>query len=210
MVYSQTSIETIIVIGITIILSTILKDYGSVIIIIPVAFFLIESRIRHRSWVSIGFNVRDTLINVRENWCVVVFAGIILPLLIFLIAKQFVPEFITHVRSRLPLNINAIIPAIIAIGIGTFLEEVIFRGFIQERLSWFIGTPIAIIIASILFGFMHISKGSFKIVAFDLTGIFIDSIFFGIIFSKTNNIFASWTVHYMGDITALICLLFLI
>ncbi|MBZ9687374.1 CPBP family intramembrane metalloprotease [Clostridium estertheticum] len=207
---SEILIETIIVIGITIILSTIFKDYGSVIIIILVVFFLIESRIRHRSWVSIGFNVKDTLINARKNWCVVVFVGIILPLLIFFIAKQFVPEFITHVKSRLPLNINAIIPAIIAITIGTFLEEVIFRGFIQERLSWFIGTPIAIIITSILFAFMHISKGSFKIVTFDLTGIFIDSIFYGIIFSKTKNIFASWSVHYMSDLVALLCFLFFI
>jgi len=207
---NQILIETIIIIGITIILSTIFKNYRSVISIIPAVFFLIESRIRHRSWVGIGFNVKDILINIRENWYMVIFVGIILPLLIFFIGKQFVPEFITHVKSRLPLNVNSIIAALIAIAIGTFLEEIIFRGFIQERLSWFIGTPIAIIIASILFAFIHISKGSFKIVAFDLIGIFIDSIFFGIVFSKTNNIFASWIVHYMSDITALLCLLFLV
>ena len=210
MVDNQILIETIIIIGITIILSTIFKNYRSVISIIPAVFFLIESRIRHRSWVGIGFNVKDILINIRENWYMVIFVGIILPLLIFFIGKQFVPEFITHVKSRLPLNVNSIIAALIAIAIGTFLEEIIFRGFIQERLSWFIGTPIAIIIASILFAFIHISKGSFKIVAFDLIGIFIDSIFFGIVFSKTNNIFASWIVHYMSDITALLCLLFLV
>jgi uncharacterized protein len=200
-------IETIVVIGITIILFIKFNKYNSLISCIPIVFFLIERKIRHRSWADVGFNINNTLINLRENRYLIIFAAIILPMLTFFIAKYFKPEYITYVKSRLPLNINAIITSVITIAIGTFLEEIIFRGFIQERIGWFTGAPIAIVIASILFALMHISKGSFDIIAIDLAGIFIDSLFFGIIFLNTNNIFASWISHFLSDLTGLLCLL---
>lgn len=209
----QILIETIIVIGVTIILTKIFNNYESIIIlVIPTIYLFTERIIRHRSWFEIGFNIKNTLINLRGNWQWTFLVGIIMPLLTFFIAKYFCPEFIIHVKSRLPLevNINMLTSAIISIAIGTFLEEVIFRGFIQARLSWSIGTPTAIIFTSILFAFMHISKGSFSIVAIDLSGIFIDSLFYGIIFSNTNNVFASWIPHYISDLVALLCILFLI
>lgn len=98
------------------------------------------------------------------------------------------------------------IPTIITITIGTFLEEIIFRGFVQERLGWFTDVPIAIMISSILFAFMHYSSGDFNIVIFDIITLFIDSILFGIIYAKTKNVFTSWIAHYLCDIVAIICI----
>lgn len=205
-------IETIVVISITIILAKKFTKYESmIIVVIPLVYFFTERIIRHRSWSEVGFTAKDTLSNLCKNWKLCFVAGIIMPLLTFFIAKYFCPEFIIHVKSRLPIdvNVNMLASAIISIVIGTFLEEIIFRGFIQARLSFFINLPMAIIFTSLLFSLMHISKGSFSIVAFDLGGIFIDSILYGIIFSNTNNIFTAWISHFASDLTALLCVIFL-
>lgn len=206
-------IETIILISVTIILAKIFNKYESIIIVaIPMVYFLTERIIRHRSWVEVGFNVKNTLSNLSENWHWCFLVGIVIPLLTLLFSKYFCPEFINHVKSRLPIDVNTnmLTSTIISIAIGTFLEEVIFRGFIQARLSWFMSMPMAVIFTSILFAFMHISKGSFSIVAIDLSGIFIDSIIYGIIFLKTNNIFTTWISHFISDLVALLCVLFFI
>lgn len=135
---------------------------------------------------------------------------VISPLLTFYIGKHYIPGFVNHVNSRLPSDIKAIVPAILTVTVGTFLEEISFRGFVQGRLEWFITPPKAVIISSILFAFMHYSHGSIAIVTFDITGVFIDSILFGIIYTKTKNIFTSWIGHYLSDLIGLACLFFLL
>lgn len=105
------------------------------------------------------------------------------------------------------ISTATITSAIITITIGTFLEEVAFRSFFQERLSWFIKPTFAILLTSVVFGFMHFSKGSPLIVSFDILGIIIDSIVYGIIYNKTKNIFASWIIHYLADIVGFILIL---
>jgi membrane protease YdiL (CAAX protease family) len=80
------------------------------------------------------------------------------------------------------------------------MEELIFRAFFQERLSWFINIPMAIGISSAVFALLHYSKGSFSIVAFDIFTIFVDSIIYGVIYHRTKNIFASWIPHFLADI----------
>lgn len=207
---TQLLIETLVVISITILLFLTFNNLKSIIPVIPVIYLLIERRIRHRSWSDVGFNAKNILSDIKMNWYLILLVGVISPLLTFYIGRYCIPGYIDHVKSRLPMDVNVIIPAIITATIGTFLEEVIFRGFVQGRLELFI-TPIkAIIISSFLFAFMHYSNGSIAIVALDMIGIFIDGILFGIIFSKTKNIFASWIGHYLSDLIGIVCLLFLL
>ncbi|WP_064094393.1 CPBP family intramembrane glutamic endopeptidase [Rossellomorea aquimaris] len=58
----------------------------------------------------------------------------------------------------------------------------------------------AIILTSILFSIMYISTGSPAIVFIDLSTIFIDSLLFGVIFYKTNNLYVSWIAHALGNL----------
>ena len=202
--------ETLTAIIITVLLFLIFNNLKAIIPVIPIIYLLIEKRIRHRSWAEIGFNIKTVLIDIKKNWHFITLAGVISPLLTFYIGKYCITGYIEHVKSRLPMDVKVIIPAIISITIGTFLEEIIFRGFIQGRLQWFIEPVKAIIISSLLFAFMHYSDGSIAIVISDMFGIFIDSILFGIIFTRTKNIFTSWIGHYISDLIGMICLLFLI
>lgn len=202
--------ETLMVIITTVSLFSIFNSLTSIIPLICVIYLLIERRKRHRSWSDIGFKIKTILSDVRSNWHLILLVGVISPLLTFYMGKYCILGYIDYLKSRLPMDVEIIIPAIITVTIGTFLEEIIFRGFIQGRLEWFITPLKAIIISSILFAVMHYSHGSISIIVLDMSGIFVDSILFGIIFTRTKNIFASWIGHYLSDLIGIVCLLFLI
>jgi membrane protease YdiL (CAAX protease family) len=143
------------------------------------------------------------------HWIIAV--GVIAQFIVITIAKYFVPGFFEHVKARIPLmNISKIIPLLIMILILTFAEEIVYRGFFQERISWFIKPSYAIVLLSIVFGMMHYSSGYIPIVIYDIGTVFIDSIIYGIIFNRTKNIFASWIGHLLADLVGVVLLLFYI
>ena len=57
----------------------------------------------------------------------------------------FYSEEVAHITGRLTLTFSTTVVLIVAAVVLTFVEEVVFRVTIQERLSWFIGTPAAIV-----------------------------------------------------------------
>jgi membrane protease YdiL (CAAX protease family) len=71
-------------------------------------------------------------------------------------------ELMNHITGRLSISFGSL-ESLSAIGglpvtalILILMEEVVFRVTIQERLSWFVGTPAAILFASsIIFGLVH-------------------------------------------------------
>lgn len=199
-------IETLMVISITILLFIIFPAFNSYTPLIAAVYLLAEKRIRNRTWSEIGFKPQNTLSDLKKNWYFILLAGTLAPIFSFLGGKYFVPGFIEHVKARLSLNIDQIVPTIIVIAIGTFLEELIFRGFLQGRLECFITPFKSILISASLFAFMHFSNGTISIVAWDLFGIFLDSILYGIIFAKTHNIITSWIAHFLADLVGLLCL----
>ena len=174
---------------------------------LPAVYLLVEKRLRRRTWIELGFKIKSTFTDLRKNWYLIGLVGVVSPLLTFFAAKIFLPGYIDHVTSRLPMNVHVIIPALITVLIGTFLEEVIYRGFMQNRLEVYLGPLRAIVISSLLFAFMHFSPGSLTIVSFDILGIFVDSVLYGMIFSRTKNVFASWVGHLISDVVGIICFL---
>jgi membrane protease YdiL (CAAX protease family) len=79
----------------------------------------------------------------------------------------------------------------------TLMEEVVFRVTNQDRLSWFIGTPSAILITPIIFGVVHAigTSGSLPVILLDITGVAIDSVFFAIIYATNHNLSLTWATH---------------
>jgi membrane protease YdiL (CAAX protease family) len=197
------TIETVTVLLVTILLFILFEKYRSVLTALPVLYLVIERRFRDRTWSSLGFKFKNIGEDIKSVWIWLLIVIFISPIMTLLIANRFLPEFIVHVKDRLPMDINSLIPTLVVITIGTFLEEIIFRGFVQERLSWFTGSAISIIVASILFALMHYASGDTKIVTYDMVTILIDSIIYGIIFLKTKNLFVSWIGHYLCDIVAI-------
>ena len=176
--------------------------------LIPVAYLLIERRLRSRTWADIGFKFSTFWQDLRVNWFLFVLAGIIIQPLTALLAKTFAPTYLEHVISRLPfpqdINWLTLIPLL---AVSLIAEEMTFRSLIQGRLTHFMGNAVAIVIASLLFAVAHFSPGAFLIVAIDLITIFIDSILYGIMYARGNNLIVVWIAHLLGDILGMIFLL---
>jgi membrane protease YdiL (CAAX protease family) len=205
----QILLETLILMVITLVFSFTTGALKGLAQIAPIIYFIIERSIRHHTWSEVGFKFKNTLRDIKDNWYWVVIVVIGIQLLTIIVGKFILPDYVGYVKERVPMIISTstIISMIITITIGTFLEEVTFRSLFQERLSWFIKPTFAILVTSIMFGLMHFSKGLPLIVTFDILGIIIDSVIYGIIYNKTKNIFASWVTHYLADIMGVILIL---
>jgi membrane protease YdiL (CAAX protease family) len=120
----------------------------------------------------------------------------------------FYSEEVAHITGRLALTFGTVAVLIGLAVILTFLEEAVFRVTIQERLSWFIGTPAAVVFASLLFGVAHeiATSGSLPVVLTDYGGVVLDGLFFGAIYARTHNLAVVWATHLTADIVGIITL----
>jgi len=202
-------LETLIVTVVSFCGILLLPQLKLVFSLLPIAYLLIERRIRHRTWADLGFRFNTFWADLRANWFWFVLVGIISQPVWFLLERAIAPEIVSHIVERLPfpptaggLLVYALPLAIVLIG-----EELTHRTLIQGRLTPFIGIPAAIAVASLIFGLSHYSAGPFLIVALDISSIVFDSVLFGIIYARSNNLIVVWAVHLLGDMLGLVCLI---
>jgi len=193
--------ETLLVLLVSLGLGLIYPGLKTFSILLPVAYLIIERRLRKRSWSELGFDLKGFPAALKANWWLVVLVAFVVQVLAVFSTRAFLPAFITHVVERLPISIHngwmILIPSLL---LSTLGEEIVYRGFFQERLSWFIQAPLAIGIVSVVFALMHYSPGPLGVVVVDLGLIVIDSILYGAIFARSKNIFVAWIAHALADI----------
>ena len=176
--------------------------------LIPVVYLLVERPLRRHTWADIGFKFSTFWQDLRDNWGWFLLAGVIIQPLTAFLARSFAPAYLQHVISRLPfpqdINWFVLIPVL---AISLIFEEMTFRSLIQGRLTPFIGKTSAIVLTSFLFAIAHFNPGVFSVVAIDLVTLFIDSILYGIIYARSNNLIVVWVAHLFGDVLGMIFLL---
>ena len=201
-------LETIVVTVVTLLGMWFLPAFKTGFALIPLVYLLIERRLRRRSWNDLGFKFRTFWQDLRSNWFWFILVGVISQPLTALLTKYFFPEYLEHVISRLPFNegmgLGLILPML---AVSLVLEELTYRTLIQGRLTPYIGAPLAILIASFLFGFAHFASGPFWIVFLDVFTIIVDSILFGVIYKRSGNLVVTWAAHLIGDVLGLIVLM---
>jgi membrane protease YdiL (CAAX protease family) len=127
---------------------------------------------------------------------------------IALLAKALWPAFLVHVESRIPLLDTTQPVALLGmLLVATLGEEMAYRCLFQERLSWFTKTPVAIVAVSVVFGLMHWSEGDLAVTIIDVTLVTLDSIIFGLIFSRGRNLYVAWLTHFLVDVVGVALLL---
>ena len=94
--------------------------------------------------------------------------------------------------------------------LATLSEELVYRGMVQQRLNWFMGAAPAILLASLVFALMHWTPGDPAIVAWDVGFVAIDSILYGAIFARGNNLWVAWLAHWAADLVGVALLLWLV
>jgi uncharacterized protein len=182
--------------------------YKGVLIFIPLVYLFVERRFRKRTLAEIGFKLRETGNGLLQNWWLILLVGVVTQLASVWIGQTFVPGFLEHVQARIPfLDQMGLVAFILPMALGTFGEEIIYRGIFQERLSWFWGTAVAIVITSVTFGLAHYSPGPLNILLVDMGLIVVDSILYGLIFARSKNLFVSWIAHFLADIVGLVILI---
>jgi membrane protease YdiL (CAAX protease family) len=126
-------------------------------------------------------------------------------------------ELVHHITARLPVDIASGsglegIAGLLAVALVlTLVEEIVYRVTVQERLSWYVGTPAAILMTAAIFGLAHAvgTSGSPQVVLSDVAGVTFDGVLLGIIYAKTHNLAVTWATHYAADVVGLLALIVL-
>jgi len=180
----------------------------------PIVAILIfyETITQNRGLDSLGIKKENFLRNIGIG----ILAAFLGFYLIFLIIELAIPGVIEEIKSRpetisnffmynFSFPLNYILQTIYAFAILSPAEELLFRGFIQNKLQKAISPYSAIIVQSILFGLTHFIPAYangwpfLHCFTYGLIG-FIGGLILGIVFYKTNNnIVAPWIAHAIAD-----------
>jgi membrane protease YdiL (CAAX protease family) len=194
----------------TTLLSFLIPAIKGLLEILVVIYFLAEAFLRHRAWTEIGFKPKAFFRDLLANWWLVLLVGFVTQLVPILIAKSL-PEYLTHIQERLPVDISAGWGVLlVTLLVGTLAEELAYRALFQERLSWGLGTPLAVLLVALVFAGMHWAPGKAAVVFTDLAFIALDGVIYGAIFARSKNIFVAWLAHFLADVVGITLLIALL
>ncbi len=182
-------------------------------VVIGVVFFFINKRSEKLSDKEAGLDINSIKTNLKSKS---IWFWLLLPLIMdafsITISKLFLPEYIEHVLARTVIfvSFDKVVIMIIQLLILALGEEIAWRGFFQKHLNKVFPITHTIVISSILFALGHITEGNTIIVLYDIFFVFINSILYGIIFYKTNNVWLSTISHFVANLFSIIVLVFLL
>jgi membrane protease YdiL (CAAX protease family) len=189
-----------------------LTPYKLAGMLIIIAYLIAEKIIRKRKGSVEVFRFKEIPKGIKDTWVFIVLVVVVSPLIFIMIGKLFVPEYFTHVLDRAApyVDVNSIDNLTIQLLVLAFGEEIVFRVFLQGKLTQFIRPSYAIILSSVVFAGLHYSDGIFMVVILDLLSVFADSILFGIIYHKSSNVYVSTIAHFSANLLSMILLVFFI
>jgi membrane protease YdiL (CAAX protease family) len=206
----------LIVLGIlvlTILVSLLVKKDKSLYLlgyIVAIVYVMRGPRRNSRPWSEVGIKPpRSFFQDLKKIWYLV--------LIVVFIFQFLAPEMgVAHLLGYYHLLVHYInvrvsqVPGLAGAAlILSLFETIVYQVCVQERLSWFIGTPAAIALASVLAGFAHAASagsGTFSVAFTDAAGVALDFAVYGIIWARTHNLAVTWATHYAADITGIIAL----
>lgn len=189
---------------------SLLKLAGLVVIIGVVAFFVTRGTNDSKDE---GLDIKTVLSKMKSKKVIILaLIPIVIDVMQIVIEKAFFPENLEHTVARIPFEIDPakVIPIILQLLLLPLGEEIALRAFYQKQMNKLTGFAPALIIASFIFAIGHFSYGNPAIVAVDLAGVFIDSIFYGLVFKETDNAWCSWISHSLADIAVVIVVMIIL
>lgn len=182
---------------------------ASITLIIGIIAFFITRRTNDN--VNEGLNFKNIFSLLNDKKVIIsVLMPAIMNAICFLIAKLFLPEFITHLKTRTDLLSFTMIPVLIVqLIIFALGEEIAWRAFFQKQISKMLPYVPSLIISAALFSLCHLNTGSIIVVMYDLLFVFINAIFYGIVFKKTDNACISTIAHFIANLLGTVAIMFL-
>lgn len=170
-----------------------------------IAYFVLPKAKDHSRNLAI-FNLGDFKVLYKDFRLLLIFLlPSILNLLSINLAKLALVEYIEHVASRIGVLSVDIFPLLfIQLAISALGEEIAWRGFYQDQLRDFISQPLAILITALVFSLGHYAIGSFELVFYDLGFILLNSLCYGLLYQRTNNVLISSSSHLLANLTGIL------
>lgn len=122
------------------------------------------------------------------SFSVVVFINVILTVLGFNVSEA------SNIKD---LGLYFSVPSMfVLVTFQPIAEEIFFRGFLLEKFTMLVGSPMSILITSVLFGIAHLSAGN--VYPAFMAGIV--GLFLAVLVEKTQNLSASITAHVLFNL----------
>lgn len=176
-------------------------------VFVGIAFFFIVEAAAKTKGAESGLRFNTILADLKKPgvvlWVLLPVASAVATLILGNLIFQ--GEFVSHVMGRtgsilsfdkIPLLIGQVILA--ALG-----EEIAFRGFFVGRAMKLFPFWLCAVISSIVFAAGHIAVGNAGLVFYDVATIFVDSIFYAMVYRKTGNCLISTISHILSNGTAI-------
>jgi uncharacterized protein len=204
-VLMETVVVLVLVLGATLLNS----DLATLASVAAIVYLLIERQWRHRGWDELGLSLKTVGTSLRQNWHLILLVSVVIQFVVVWTARAFWPALLTHITERLPFDASQWLAFLPLLLLATFMEEMVYRAFFQERLSWFMPLPAALAGVTVLFGLVHYSPGPFAIVLADILLVMLDSLLYGLIFARGRNVLVAWLAHCLADVMALLLIFYL-
>lgn len=177
----------------------VLKLAGISVIVGIIAYFITRNS---NEFITSGLDIKKCFSSFKDvKVILLLITPALLNILSIIIAKNFLPEYIKHLSSRTNfINSQEIINTILMLAGAALGEEIAWRAFFQKQTTKIVKFIPSLIITSVLFSLGHFNFGNPLIVIYDLVFIFINSIFYGLVFKKTDNAWCSWVSHFIANI----------
>jgi membrane protease YdiL (CAAX protease family) len=170
-----------------------------------------EGVLRHRRWRDMGFKLDTLWSELEHNVFLIFLVGVIMQVGFWLVTRFLYPPLWVLVQER--LNLMRVwfpsIPVLFAfIFLETLSEEVGCRGFVQGRLSPYMGMLPALLLANVFFAAGHWqSHVNLPATMLDIMFVALDGVIYGWLYARSGNVFVSWLAHLLADVVGLVLLL---
>lgn len=181
---------------------------ASITLIIGIVAFFVTRKTNDD--VNEGLNFKNIFRLLKgKKIIILVLMPTIMNVICFLIAKFFVPEFITHLKARTDFLSFSMMPILLVqLIIFALGEEIAWRAFFQKQFSKMFPHMPSLIISAALFSLCHLNSGSIIVVMYDLLFVFINAIFYGIVFKRTDNAYISAIAHFIANLFGTVAIMY--
>ncbi|KGX91694.1 hypothetical protein N781_03970 [Pontibacillus halophilus JSM 076056 = DSM 19796] len=172
-------------------------------VVIGIVFFFIVKSLDGKDDLHNNLSIKDfgTILKDRSIWFWIS-SPLLMNVFCFSFAVLLLPEFIEHLNTRTGpmVSFNTLLLVVLQLGILALGEEIAWRGFFQKQLNKWLPIIPTLILTSFLFSFAHFAMGDSVVVIFDSLFIFINSVLYGFIFYRTNNLWVSAFSHFIANV----------
>ena len=177
-------------------------------VFVGIAFFFIVETVSKTSKEESGLRFHTIGADLKKTgilyWAILPLISVLLTTIVGTIL--FDRAFVDHIvgRTSAMLSFDKIPLLVIQVVIAAWGEEIAFRGFFVGKSMKYFPFWICAIVSSIFFAAGHIAVGNVPLVIFDIATIFIDSIIFAVVYSKSGNCMISTISHILGNSVAIL------